>query len=28
LGIDAFLATISGQYRELHRDYQVVISKR
>jgi predicted O-methyltransferase YrrM len=28
LGIDAFLATVAGQYRELHRDYQVVIAKR
>ena len=27
LGIDAFLAAISGQYRELHRDYQVAIAK-
>ena len=27
LGIDAFLATIGGQYRELHRDYQLVIAK-
>ena len=28
LGIDAFLAAVAGQYRELHRDYQVVIEKR
>jgi predicted O-methyltransferase YrrM len=26
-GIDAFLATIDGCYRELHRDYQIVIAK-
>jgi predicted O-methyltransferase YrrM len=28
MGIDAFLAAIDGQYRELHRDYQLVIAKR
>jgi predicted O-methyltransferase YrrM len=28
LGIDAFLAAIDRQYREVHRDYQVVIAKR
>jgi hypothetical protein len=28
LGIDAFLAAFSGQYRELHRAYQLVIAKR
>ncbi|MBX9776317.1 MAG: class I SAM-dependent methyltransferase [Xanthobacteraceae bacterium] len=28
LGIDAFLAAIDRQYRELHRDYQLVIAKR
>lgn len=27
LGIDAFLATIAGQYRELSRGYQLVIAK-
>jgi predicted O-methyltransferase YrrM len=27
LGVDAFLAAIAGQYRELHRSYQVVIEK-
>jgi predicted O-methyltransferase YrrM len=27
MGIDAFLAAIKGQYRELHRDYQLVIAK-
>jgi hypothetical protein len=28
LGIDAFLAATAGQYRELYRDYQIVIEKR
>jgi methyltransferase family protein len=28
LGIDAFLAAFKGQYRELHRAYQVAIAKR
>jgi Methyltransferase domain len=28
LGIDAFLATHSGQYQELHRGFQLVIAKR
>jgi predicted O-methyltransferase YrrM len=27
LGIDAFLAAVRGQYRELHRDYQLAIAK-
>jgi predicted O-methyltransferase YrrM len=27
LGIDAFLRTIAGGYRELHRDWQIVIAK-
>ena len=27
LGIDAFLAAFRGQYRELHRAYQLVIAK-
>jgi predicted O-methyltransferase YrrM len=27
LGIDAFLAAFSGEYRELHRAYQLVIAK-
>jgi hypothetical protein len=27
LGIDAFLAACAGQYRLLHKDYQVVILK-
>jgi Methyltransferase domain len=27
LGIDAFLRSVSGHYRELHRGYQVVIAK-
>jgi hypothetical protein len=27
LGIDAFLAAVRGQYRELHRAYQLVIAK-
>jgi predicted O-methyltransferase YrrM len=27
LGINAFLAAVSGQYRELYRDYQLVIAK-
>jgi len=27
LGVDAFLAAFSGQYRELHRDYQLAIVK-
>ena len=26
-GIDAFLAAISGQYREVHRGYQLAIAK-
>jgi predicted O-methyltransferase YrrM len=28
LGIDTFLAAVTGQYRELHRAYQIVIAKR
>ena len=28
LGIDAFLAAVSGHYRELHRGYQIAIAKR
>ena len=28
LGIDAFLAATAGQYRELYRDYQIVIERR
>jgi predicted O-methyltransferase YrrM len=28
LGIDAFLTAIEGQYRLIHKDYQVVIAKR
>ena len=27
LGVDAFLAAHTGQYRELHRAYQVAIQK-
>jgi predicted O-methyltransferase YrrM len=27
LGVDAFLATRPGQYRELHRDYQLIVEK-
>jgi len=27
LGIDAFLKAIDGQYRLIHKDYQVVIEK-
>ena len=27
LGVDAFLATVGGQYRELHRGWQLVIAK-
>jgi hypothetical protein len=27
LGIDAFLAAVRGQYREIHRAYQLVIAK-
>jgi hypothetical protein len=28
LGIDAFLKTVEGQYRLMHKAYQVVIAKR
>ena len=27
LGIDAFLKAIDGQYRLIHKDYQLVIAK-
>jgi hypothetical protein len=28
LGIDTFLATVPGQYAELHRGYQLIVAKR